>query len=144
DSSHPCRYQSLQPTRGGPSIGSRHGQADALQGLGQVARKQGEYEQAAKHLQEALALYQDIGDRHGQANAHLQYARLAETQGRRKTASHSYRSAAKLYAEIGLHEWADRCSADYQRIQTHATPEADSRPHESGDVPLPAAPGRDG
>ena len=50
-------------------LGDRHGQAGALTCLGDVRLATGDYPGAARDLQEALGIYQDIGDRHGRAMA---------------------------------------------------------------------------
>jgi tetratricopeptide (TPR) repeat protein/transcriptional regulator with XRE-family HTH domain len=50
-------------------LGDRHGQAGALTCLGDVRLAAGDYPGAARDLQEAMGIYQDIDDRHGRAIA---------------------------------------------------------------------------
>ncbi len=49
--------------------GDRAAQAEALMGLGLADYARGRQQQAADHLQQALALYRDIGDRLGEGRA---------------------------------------------------------------------------
>ena len=50
-------------------LGDRLGQADALNNLGIVRERTGDYPGAARDLEEALGICRDLGDRRGQANA---------------------------------------------------------------------------
>jgi tetratricopeptide (TPR) repeat protein/transcriptional regulator with XRE-family HTH domain len=50
-------------------LDDRHGQAGALTCLADVRLATGDYPGAARDLQEALGIYQDIGDQHGRATA---------------------------------------------------------------------------
>ena len=51
------------------NLEDRRGEANAIQSLGDVARRQARYEQAAESYEQALPIYRQIGDRLGEANA---------------------------------------------------------------------------
>jgi tetratricopeptide (TPR) repeat protein len=50
------------------TIGDRHGEATALNNLGDIQHLTGDYHDAIINLKQALLLYHDLHDRHGQAN----------------------------------------------------------------------------
>jgi tetratricopeptide (TPR) repeat protein len=91
-------------------------QANALDGLGDVARLRDEYDQAIEYYEQAHQLYEATGDRQGQAGVHFGIARLAETQGRQVVACDCYRTAGKIYTELHLTEWANRCATALDRL----------------------------
>ncbi len=55
------------PASGGQDVGERHGQADALNGLGIVAWNRGAVERAREYHERSLAIAEDIGGRKSQA-----------------------------------------------------------------------------
>jgi tetratricopeptide (TPR) repeat protein/transcriptional regulator with XRE-family HTH domain len=82
-------------------LGDRSAEADALTSLGLVDVHQGRYPQAARHLQQALALSRETGDRTRQARA-LQDLGLAELQqGLWQQATIQLEQAGDLFRETG-------------------------------------------
>ncbi|MBQ1088211.1 tetratricopeptide repeat protein [Streptomyces sp. B93] len=78
---------------------SRH--AEAIKGLGDIHRVQGNYDESAASYQEALAIYQSIDDRLGQANVIDDLGDIHRVQGRFTEASAAHREALEIYRDIG-------------------------------------------
>ncbi len=81
--------------------GDRAAEAEALTGLGNADRRQGRYEQATSHLQQALALYSDVGDRTGQARALHNLGLVNLRRGRPQQAMSHQQQALGLYRDTG-------------------------------------------
>jgi len=79
----------------------RTGEAHALTNLGLVSWRQGRYQQAADHLQQALALFREIGDQVGEARALGNLGLVYMRQGRYQQAADHYQQALNLLREIG-------------------------------------------
>ena len=93
-------------------IGARLGEANAMQALGDVARMQARYEEAAEYYGQALPIHREIGDRLGEANTRVSRARLAVASGERASADTEMAEAIRIYTAIGLTEWADTFQAE--------------------------------
>ncbi len=76
-------------------------EADALLNLGHIYWQQGQYGQAADHLQQALTLAREIGDRHGETNALLDLGIVCQRQGHYGQAASHLQRAFTLASEIG-------------------------------------------
>ena len=76
------------------------GQAQALLGLGHVARLHDELVAATKHYHQALVLYQAVEDRLGQAKALRGLGEVAEQRDELAGASEHYRQALALYQAV--------------------------------------------
>ena len=61
----------------------------------------GRYEQAARHQQEAVAIFRDIGDRFGEARALGNLGLARQRQGRYQEAADYHQQALDLFREIG-------------------------------------------
>jgi G-protein signaling modulator 2 len=78
------------------------GEANSFRSLGDVARRQGRYEEAVKLYQQTLLMYRQIGDRSGEAGCLLSMARLAALQRDLNLAREGFDLAADIYTNIGL------------------------------------------
>ncbi len=76
-------------------------EADALLNLGHIYWQQGQYQQAADHCQQALALAREIGDRVGETSALLNLGIVYQRQGHYQQAADHLRQALILAREIG-------------------------------------------
>jgi tetratricopeptide (TPR) repeat protein len=76
-------------------------EADALLNLGHIYWQQGQYGQAANHLQQALTLAREIGDRHGETNALLNLGIVDQRQSHYGQAANHLQQALTLAREIG-------------------------------------------
>ena len=83
------------------TIGDRHGQALALEGLGEVQQRTGDYPAAAASLAQALQLSRDLGDRHGQAWALNQLGVVQWLTGDYPAAAASLARALQLSRDLG-------------------------------------------
>ena len=83
------------------TIGDRHGQALALEGLGEVQQRTGDYPAAAASLAQALQLSRDLGDRHGQAWALNQLGVVQWLTGDYPAAAASLARALQLFRDLG-------------------------------------------
>jgi LuxR family transcriptional regulator, maltose regulon positive regulatory protein len=83
------------------SLGDRLGQANALQDLGSVRRRTGDFPAAARDLEEALGIYRDLGDRLGQANALNCLGAVRNMTGDYPTAAVALAEALDIYRDVG-------------------------------------------
>jgi DNA-binding SARP family transcriptional activator/Tfp pilus assembly protein PilF/DNA-binding XRE family transcriptional regulator len=81
--------------------GDRAAEATALTNLGAIDVRQGRYQQAAGHLQKALALFQETGDQAGQARALSNLGLVDLRQGRYQQATSHLQQALALFQETG-------------------------------------------
>ena len=81
--------------------GDRAAEATALNGLGTVHLQQGDHQQAAARLQQALALFRQTGDRSGQARTLDNLGHVYTQQGRYQQAAEVKRQAVNVFREIG-------------------------------------------
>jgi tetratricopeptide (TPR) repeat protein/DNA-binding SARP family transcriptional activator len=79
----------------------RAAEAYALANLGVVHMRQGRYEQAAEHYQEALPLFRAAGDRVGEARTLTHLGLVNWRQGRYQQAAERHRQALIRYRETG-------------------------------------------
>ena len=77
------------------------GEAYASANLGVVHMRQGRYEQAAEHYQEALVLFSQTGDRVGEARTLTHLGLVNWRQGRYEQAAGRHRQALIRYRETG-------------------------------------------
>jgi tetratricopeptide (TPR) repeat protein/transcriptional regulator with XRE-family HTH domain len=82
-------------------IGDRLAEADALNDLGDVQRRTGEYETAGESLEAALALYRELGSPLGEANALNDLGDVQRTIGDYQAAAASLTLALALYRQLG-------------------------------------------
>ncbi|MDQ3151707.1 MAG: tetratricopeptide repeat protein, partial [Actinomycetota bacterium] len=82
-------------------IGDRLGEANAIQALGDVARMQARYDEAAQRYEQALPIYRQIGARLGEANAIKALGDVALAQDRYQDAAQRYEQALPVYRQIG-------------------------------------------
>jgi LuxR family transcriptional regulator, maltose regulon positive regulatory protein len=83
------------------SLGDRLGQANALQDLGSVRRRTGDFPAAARDLEEALGIYRDLGDRLGQANALNYLGAVRSMTGDYPAAALALAEALDIYRDLG-------------------------------------------
>ncbi len=79
----------------------RHGEANTLQALGDLAMREDRLAEARQHYDQALPLYRQIGDRLGEANTLRALGDLAMRQARLAEARQHYDQALPLYRQIG-------------------------------------------
>jgi tetratricopeptide (TPR) repeat protein len=91
---HTCARRAAQ------DAGDRAAEATALYNLGGVDWRQGRYQQASAHFQEALTLFRETGNRAGAAHALCNLGIADEMQGRCQQASSYYQQALTLFREI--------------------------------------------
>jgi tetratricopeptide (TPR) repeat protein len=82
-------------------VGDPAAQAYACANLGVVHMRQGRYEQAAEHYEEALLLFGQTGDRVGEARTLTHLGLVNWRQGRYEQASQRHRLALTRYRETG-------------------------------------------
>jgi DNA-binding SARP family transcriptional activator len=87
------------------------GQAHASHGIALAFDRQHQHQQAARHWDEALRLYQELGDRFGQARTHLNVAVHHAQRGHRPQALSHAKHAHELYVTTGHDIWAARALA---------------------------------
>lgn len=90
---HACRAARLN--------GDRAAEATALTSLGLVYFRQGRYEQATSHLQQALTMHCQAGDRTGQARALSNLGLVEFQQGRCQHAAGYFQQALTLHRQNG-------------------------------------------
>jgi tetratricopeptide (TPR) repeat protein/transcriptional regulator with XRE-family HTH domain len=83
------------------TAGDRHGQAHALNDLGDVQYWTGDFPAATASLQQALALYRDLGDRDGQAHALNDLGRMQYRTGDYLAATANHQQALALFRDLG-------------------------------------------
>ena len=81
-------------------ISDRAGEAHALTSLGMVHARQGRYEQAIEHLEQAIALFREIDDRDGEARALDNLGLVHWRQSRYEQAIEHFQQAIALFREI--------------------------------------------
>jgi DNA-binding SARP family transcriptional activator/tetratricopeptide (TPR) repeat protein len=82
-------------------IGDRLGQANALTLLGNTRGLSGDFPGAARDLEQALGLYQDLGERLGQASALTRLAYMRGLSGDFPGAARDLEQALGLYQDLG-------------------------------------------
>jgi len=82
-------------------IGYRAGEANALDNLGLIYRRQDYYPQAAECHQQAITLFREIGHRAGEANALSNLGLVYRQQGHYGQATEYHQQALILFREIG-------------------------------------------
>jgi tetratricopeptide (TPR) repeat protein len=98
-------------------IGSRYGQAKALNGLGEAAFAAGRPAEAITHHTAALDIALDSEDREPQARAHTGLGRAHLAAGDPDRARRHWRQALTLYADLGYPE-ADRLRDDLAALDS--------------------------
>ena len=83
-----------------PTIGSRQGEAAALDALGQVRHAQGRLDDAATHLTEALRLERETGDRGTEASSLRLLAAVCRDRGQHARAAELANAAVTLAEEL--------------------------------------------
>ncbi|MES2945229.1 MAG: tetratricopeptide repeat protein, partial [Pseudomonadota bacterium] len=83
------------------ATGNRSGEADALQGLGNVARMQADNDTARSHFQQALDIYRASGSRSGEAYALRGLGHVARVQDDNDTARSHFQQALDIWQSIG-------------------------------------------
>ncbi len=81
--------------------GDRAAEATTLNALGGVHRRQGDYQQAAAHLEKALELFRQTADRAGQARALNNLGMIHHQQGRYQQAAELCWKSVNVFREIG-------------------------------------------
>ncbi len=76
------------------------GQANMLKALGNVARKESEYERAAGYFDRAMVIYEELGDRLGQANTLLALGNVAYMLDEYDTAIERFNRALPLFEAV--------------------------------------------
>jgi tetratricopeptide (TPR) repeat protein len=89
-------------------VGARLGEANVLQGMGNLFMANGELADAQETMDAALRLYRQIGDRYSEGRALFYFAVLAETQSELEKARSNYQSAAEVWRTIGLEDYVQR------------------------------------
>jgi Flp pilus assembly protein TadD len=84
--------------------GDRIGEAEALNGVGEILLSTGQPEQARAEHETALALASQIGDVYEQARAHNGLAAAIQAAGDVVLARYHRRRALDLYSELGVPE----------------------------------------
>jgi len=84
------------------SIGSRLGEANCLQSMGELSRAPSRFDAASESYDQALSLCRQIGDRAGEANCVRGLGDVACMQEQYAEAANQYRRALLLYREVGL------------------------------------------
>jgi DNA-binding SARP family transcriptional activator len=87
--------------RSATRLGSQAGQADAHRFLGSACARLGDYEQARRHLADALRLYRLVGDQAGQARIQHSLCWIASLQGRHSDALRHGEQALELARAAG-------------------------------------------
>jgi tetratricopeptide (TPR) repeat protein/transcriptional regulator with XRE-family HTH domain len=82
-------------------LGDRLGQANALNDLGAVRLRTGDYPGASGDFEQALVIYDDLGDRLGQANALLCLGIVRRLTGDYKAAAGDLERVLATYRDIG-------------------------------------------
>jgi tetratricopeptide (TPR) repeat protein len=82
-------------------LGDRRGEAHAHWGLARARAKLGDHQDARRHFQRALELFEQAGDRTGQAHTRLNLAWVLDRQGRYAEALPQAREALALYQALG-------------------------------------------
>ena len=102
----PCTKRASRPL--GRSA-TRAGAAQALAGLGHLARNAGDFAAARRLLRESLDLWREVGNRAGAADALRDLAMTAEFAERHVEARPLYQEALAMYARLGDDRGAARC-----------------------------------
>jgi tetratricopeptide (TPR) repeat protein len=87
--------------RAASRLGDRLGQANALNHIGAVEWRMGDYPGAAQALEQALRIYRDLGDRLGQANALTYLGRTRQMTGDYPGAAQALEQALEIYRDLG-------------------------------------------
>jgi tetratricopeptide (TPR) repeat protein len=82
-------------------LGDRPGQACAHRDLACACSGLGRFDDAYRHLGQALDLFDELGDRVGQARTHLVLGCVFDRQNRRQQALHHCQRAFELYYALG-------------------------------------------
>jgi tetratricopeptide (TPR) repeat protein len=102
-------------------LGNRAGEAEALNGLGEVFLATGQPDQARTQHATALSLASQTGDQNQQAYAHNGIARAYHATGDLSRARHHWQQAFTLYTKLGAPE------ADQVRAQLATAEDRDHR-----------------
>jgi tetratricopeptide (TPR) repeat protein/transcriptional regulator with XRE-family HTH domain len=81
-------------------LGDRHGEATALNDLGDALYLNGDFRAAAEVQEKALSSYRELGDRQGQANALSDLGGLRELMGDRR-GTEDLNEALAIYRDLG-------------------------------------------
>ncbi len=103
-----------QALMGYRELGSQDGEADVLNGLGEVFLATGCLTDAHANHDAALRLAAQISQKHEQARAHHGLARTHQASGEPGKARHHWQEALALYTDLGAPE------ADHARAQLTA------------------------
>jgi tetratricopeptide (TPR) repeat protein len=104
-------------------------EASSLRNLGIVFARSGDYTQADRHLQEALARYLHIGDRQGQTSTLNAMGVFAAEQGDFETARDHFENTLSVYREIG-DRWGEGAAlSNLGQVCVERGNYADARPY---------------
>ena len=87
--------------------------------LGMLASTMSRLDEAARHLEDAVAMNERMGARPWLAHAQHDYARVLlvrDTPGDRKRAHESVESAVATYRELGMETHAERATALAEKV----------------------------
>src|SRR5579859_1266065 len=82
-------------------VGSRLGEANTRQAIGDVQQFQADYAAALDSYQQALALFQQVGDRLGEANTRKALGDVQQFRKEMAAALESYQQALTLFQQVG-------------------------------------------
>ena len=82
-------------------IGDRHGEATALNNLGDVQHLTGDYHDAITNLEQSVLLYRDLDDRRGRANALNNLGLVHYLTDNRANATAALEQSLLLYRDLG-------------------------------------------
>lgn len=89
--------------RAAQRIGDAFGEAQTLRVLARAYIRLGRYDEAARLLEKAVALFEHVEDRVGEANSHIALARVYEEHGRHSVALRHSQRALELFRAAGHH-----------------------------------------
>jgi DNA-binding SARP family transcriptional activator/tetratricopeptide (TPR) repeat protein len=87
--------------RAAGAVGDLAAEAQALNNLGLISTRMGQYQQAGQHLRQSMTLFRTAGDRSGAARALANLGFAQWRQGRYAEAASQHQQALALFREIG-------------------------------------------
>jgi tetratricopeptide (TPR) repeat protein/transcriptional regulator with XRE-family HTH domain len=91
----------IAAARAAGRLGDRLGQANALNHLGAVRWRKGDYQGSAQDLERAMEIYRDLGDRLGQANALTYLGVTRQSKGDYQGSAQDLERAMEIYRDLG-------------------------------------------
>jgi tetratricopeptide (TPR) repeat protein len=111
-------------------MADRHGQAHSLGNLGIVYERQGRHEEALTHLQESLAIFQELGDSSSEARSLYELGVTLRALGRIREARAHWQEALAIHERLQATDAATQVRTLLAELPPVTSPQVQALQHQ--------------